>query len=75
MKYRVNAGISYEAPGKPIEVYYPGEMADLSGWPDLERLVAEGTIAPVEEQTVATAPEQPANRSRLKHLPGGSEEI
>lgn len=56
MTYRINVTISYEPPGKPLEQHYPGETADLAGWPDLDRLVREGAITPIAEPLASPSP-------------------
>lgn len=55
--YKVNVGISYDHPQKGHLVHQPGEVADLTGWPDLDKLIAEGTIE-AEPTTVVGFGEQ-----------------
>ncbi len=50
--HKVNVGISYEHPKQGFLYHRPGETVDLSDWPDLDKLVAEGTITPIEELPV-----------------------
>ncbi len=66
-KFLVNKGISYEPPGGPTVMHWPGEIVDLSDWPDLERLQEAGTITPVDQQSTAPkfpTPEQVRSRIR-----------
>lgn len=48
-EYTVNTGISFEHPDKGFLYHLPGEVADLTGWPDIPKMIGEGTITPVTQ--------------------------
>lgn len=73
MKYRILNSISYEPPGRALEIYWPGDTADLSGWPGLERLEALGAIVPIEEPQ--PEPEPPSKPRRAAPVLPSKEEL
>lgn len=68
MRYRINTGISFDHPDKGFLYYAPSAeaeqqvIADLDGWPDLDKLIREGSITAVDESSdaqIAVLPPEP----------------
>ena len=62
--YRVNVGISWEPPGQPIIMHWPGDVDELEGWPDLTELVERDVITHLAEAPAEPASETFRARSR-----------
>lgn len=61
--FNVNVSISYDHPTRGFLFYKTGEVADLSDWPDLDKLIAEGTVTSRVEDHPADTPAKPSRKS------------